>query len=76
MFIPLIIYHSSQKIIENYTKDLAIELKTVGLINIQFAMKNNKIYVIEVNPRASRTIPFISKIKDIPYKICGSSFSW
>ena len=57
----------TKKIIENYTKDLAIELKTVGLINIQFAMKNNKIYVIEVNPRASRTIPFISKIKDIPY---------
>ena len=57
----------AKKIIENYTKDLAIELKTVGLINIQFAMKNNKIYVIEVNPRASRTIPFISKIKDIPY---------
>ena len=57
----------AKKIIENYTKDLAIELKTIGLINIQFAMKNNKIYVIEVNPRASRTIPFISKIKDIPY---------
>ena len=50
-----------------YTERLALELKTIGLINIQFAMKNEKIYVIEVNPRASRTIPFISKIKDIPF---------
>ena len=58
---------ASKKIIEKYTKDLAVELNTIGLINIQFAMKNDKIYVIEVNPRASRTIPFISKVKDIPF---------
>ena len=51
----------------NYTKLLAIELNIVGLINIQFAMKNGKIYVLEVNPRASRTVPFISKVKNIPY---------
>ena len=57
----------SKKIIQKYTESLALELKTIGLINIQFAMKNNKIYVIEVNPRASRTVPFISKIKDIPF---------
>ena len=56
-----------RKIIINYTKLLAIELNILGLINIQFAMKNGKIYVLEVNPRASRTIPFISKVKDIPY---------
>ena len=55
-----------QKII-SYTKKLALSLKIEGLINIQFAMKNNTIYVIEVNPRASRTIPFISKVKNIPY---------
>jgi len=63
-------YNLSTKLrdtIISYTKKLAIELKTVGLINIQFAMKDNTIYVIEVNPRASRTIPFISKIKDVPY---------
>ena len=53
--------------IKLYTKKLALELKTVGLINMQFAMKNNLIFVLEVNPRASRTIPFISKIKNIPY---------
>ncbi len=51
----------------NYTKLLAIELNIIGLINIQFAMKNSKIYVLEVNPRASRTVPFISKVKNIPY---------
>jgi len=57
----------AKKTIEKYTEELALKLNTVGLINIQFAMKNNIIYVIEVNPRASRTIPFISKITDIPY---------
>ena len=53
--------------IEKYTKMLALELNIIGLINIQFAMKNGFIYVLEVNPRASRTIPFISKIRNIPY---------
>ena len=53
--------------IENHTKVLALELNTIGLINIQFAMKNNCVYVLEVNPRASRTIPFISKVTDIPF---------
>jgi len=51
----------------SYTELLAKKLNTKGLINIQFAMKKNKIYIIEVNPRASRTIPFISKVKNIPY---------
>ena len=58
--------------IEEYTKKLAISLNTVGLINIQFAMKESIIYVIEVNPRASRTVPFISKVIDIPLaKLAG-----
>ena len=56
-----------RKKIISYTKTLAIRLQTKGLINIQFALKDNIIYVIEVNPRASRTIPFISKVKNIPY---------
>ena len=56
----------SRQLIEKYTKKLALELNTIGLINLQFAMKNNIIYVIEVNPRASRTIPFISKVINIP----------
>ena len=50
----------------NYTKKLALELNTIGLINIQFAIKNEDVFIIEVNPRASRTIPFISKVIDIP----------
>ena len=56
----------SRKLIEDYTKELALTLNTVGLINIQFAMKNDVVYVIEVNPRASRTVPFISKVIDFP----------
>jgi carbamoyl-phosphate synthase large subunit len=55
------------KQIENYTKRIAVALKTVGLINIQFAIKNDKVYIIEANPRASRTVPFICKAYDEPY---------
>jgi carbamoyl-phosphate synthase large subunit len=53
--------------IEDITKKIAVELKTVGLINIQFAIKEDKVYVIEANPRASRTVPFIAKAYDEPY---------
>jgi carbamoyl-phosphate synthase large subunit len=53
--------------IEDITKKIAIELKTVGLLNIQFAIKDDKVYVIEANPRASRTVPFIAKAYDEPY---------
>ena len=53
--------------IKNYTKKIALALKTVGLINIQFAIKNDKVYIIEANPRASRTVPFISKAYREPY---------
>ena len=52
---------------ETYTKRIALALKTVGLINIQFAIKDDKVYIIEANPRASRTIPFICKAYDEPY---------
>lgn len=55
------------KQIENYTKRIAIALRTVGLINIQFAIKNDTVYIIEANPRASRTVPFICKAYDEPY---------
>ena len=53
--------------IEDITKKIAVELQTVGLINIQFAIKDDKVYVIEANPRASRTVPFIAKAYDEPY---------
>ncbi len=53
--------------IREYTRIIALALKTKGLINIQFAIKNDKVYVIEANPRASRTVPFISKAYQEPY---------
>jgi carbamoyl-phosphate synthase large subunit len=53
--------------IEDYTKRIAVALNTVGLINIQFAIKNETVYIIEANPRASRTVPFICKAYDEPY---------
>ena len=52
--------------IKSYTKNLALRLHTKGLINIQFAIKDQKIYTLEVNPRASRTIPFVSKVTNVP----------
>jgi carbamoyl-phosphate synthase large subunit len=52
-------------IIEMTTK-LALELKVVGLINLQFAVKGDKAYVLEVNPRSSRTVPFVSKYSNVP----------
>ncbi len=52
--------------IEKQTKKLALALNVKGFMNIQFAIKNDEIYVIEVNPRASRTIPFVSKAKGLP----------
>ncbi|HVA98491.1 MAG TPA: carbamoyl-phosphate synthase large subunit [Bacteroidia bacterium] len=53
--------------IDQYTRTIALALKTVGLINIQFAIKNETVYIIEANPRASRTVPFIAKAYDEPY---------
>ena len=55
------------KQMEQYTVKIAQALKVKGLINIQFAIKNDKVYVIEANPRASRTVPFICKAYDEPY---------
>ncbi len=60
----------SQEIVEEIkrqTKALAMELNVVGLMNVQYAVKDNEIYVLEVNPRASRTIPFVSKATGIPW---------
>ena len=54
------------KEIEKQTKNLALALKVKGFMNVQFAIKKDEIFVIEVNPRASRTVPFVSKAKGIP----------
>jgi carbamoyl-phosphate synthase large subunit len=53
--------------IEEHTKTIAKALHTVGLVNMQFAIKDEVVYVIEANPRASRTVPFICKAYDEPY---------
>ena len=53
--------------IEDITVKIALALRTVGLMNIQFAIKDDKVYVIEANPRASRTVPFIAKAYNEPY---------
>ncbi|NHM02218.1 carbamoyl-phosphate synthase large subunit [Flavobacterium difficile] len=53
--------------IKDHTQKIAIALKTVGLINIQFAIKDDIVYIIEANPRASRTVPFIAKAYGEPY---------
>ena len=62
---PTISDHVKETIVE-YTKRLARALHVVGLINIQFIAMNEKVYVIEVNPRSSRTVPYISKVTGIP----------
>src|SRR6201998_3726315 len=59
----------SQKVIEiirEYTHAMARELKVIGLMNVQYAVKGDKVYVLEVNPRASRTVPFVSKAIGVP----------
>ena len=62
-------YSISQPILDEIvsaTKAMALELNVVGLMNVQYAIKNNRLFVLEVNPRASRTIPFVSKATGIP----------
>ena len=57
------------------TKALALELKVIGLINLQFAYKDGQVFVLEVNPRASRTVPFVSKATNIPLARIASQLS-
>ena len=63
---PISINKKNLKEIKDYTKKLALGLNVIGLINIQFAIKDNIVYVLEANPRASRTVPFVSKTTGIP----------
>ena len=57
--------HVRDTIVE-YTRILALALHVIGLVNIQFILFNDEVYVIEVNPRSSRTVPYISKVTGIP----------
>ncbi|MEG1878961.1 MAG: carbamoyl-phosphate synthase large subunit, partial [Pseudoflavonifractor sp.] len=63
---PLHIAEEHKKTILKYTKDLAKALGVIGLVNIQFILFEDGVYVIEVNPRSSRTIPYISKVTGVP----------
>ncbi len=64
---PFSLSEAVQKQMENYAIQLAHKMNIRGLLNIQFAIKNEKVYVIEANPRGSRTVPFIAKAYQIPY---------
>jgi carbamoyl-phosphate synthase large subunit len=63
---PVIIKDEFIKIIEDYTRKIAIEMNVVGLMNIQYAIYNDVVYILEANPRASRTVPLVSKVCNIP----------
>lgn len=64
---PVTLSKEIQDELEKYTREMALKLNVIGLINIQYAIENGKVYVLEVNPRASRTVPFASKARGIPY---------
>ena len=64
---PFSLSEQAKSKIEAYTKRIALALNVKGLLNIQFAIKNDEVFVIEANPRASRTVPFICKAYDVPY---------
>ena len=68
-------YSLSEEILETireYTKRLAKRLKVIGLMNVQYAVKDGVVYVLEVNPRASRTVPFVSKATGVPLAKIGA----
>jgi carbamoyl-phosphate synthase large subunit len=64
---PFNLSESVKALMESYTLKLALAMQIKGLINVQFAIKDEVVYVIEANPRASRTVPFIAKAHQIPY---------
>jgi len=63
---PVIIKDEFIKTIEDYTRRIAIEMNVVGLMNIQYAIYKDVVYILEANPRASRTVPLVSKVCNIP----------
>ena len=62
---PVVIRKDHKKTIYDYTRKIAIELKVVGLMNIQYAIYEDTVYILEANPRASRTVPLVSKVCNI-----------
>jgi carbamoyl-phosphate synthase large subunit len=63
---PFMLEKNHLDVMRRYTRSLARALEVVGLVNIQFAVSGDKVYVLEVNPRASRTVPFVSKATGVP----------
>ncbi len=63
---PVSIPHKHIDTIEEYTRKIAVEFGVVGLMNIQYAIANDTVYILEANPRASRTVPLVSKVCNIP----------
>ena len=63
---PPTLPHSVVKVIEDYTRAIADALEVCGLVNVQYAVKSDQVFVIEANPRASRTVPFVSKATGVP----------
>jgi len=63
---PTTLSVETQSVIEDYTRKIAAALEVKGLINVQFAVKSNQVFVIEANPRASRTVPFVAKATGVP----------
>ncbi len=63
---PPFLSEALMEVIEAHTERLALELGVIGLINVQYAVKDERVYVLEVNPRASRTVPFVSKAIGVP----------
>jgi carbamoyl-phosphate synthase large subunit len=57
---------AQRKLLRDYTRTLALQLNVVGLMNAQYAIQNGMVYVLEVNPRASRTVPYVSKATGVP----------
>src|SRR6266699_2253054 len=69
---PVRIAEEHLETMRHYTRKLATALSVVGLMNIQFAIKDDRVYVLEVNPRASRTVPFVSKATGVPLARIGA----
>ena len=63
---PVELSREERLLLEDYTKRIALALGVVGLVNIQFAIRDGHVYVLEVNPRASRTVPFVAKATGVP----------
>ena len=63
---PYLVPERHLKVIRDYTRRVARALKVIGLLNIQFAIKDDTVYILEVNPRASRTVPYLSKATGVP----------